>query len=246
MITLKTALAMVHRTQRAAGGPLAVIMAGHNGAGKSTMWNNYVSPQFKIPLINADRMMMSTLPEPDDHDRIPRWASKLRDTDENWMRVAQKGVQSFVGQAMVRHASFGVETVFSHWRDLGGGNFESKIDLIEEMQGAGYFVLLLFVGLSNAQLSIARVATRAARGGHTVSTSRLLSRFPKTQNAIRLAASVADTCIMVDNSREPRQAFTLCRVQIKANEVYDHRTQRSATATPILEWMNCVCPSNVS
>ncbi|MRW90484.1 toxin [Duganella sp. FT80W] len=186
-MTLKTALGMVRGAQRTTGGPLAVIMAGHNGSGKSTMWNTYISPQFKIPLINADRMMMSTLPEPDLDGSIPHWAKKLRDTDEDWMRVAQKGVQSFVGQALVRHASFGVETVFSHWRDLGGGQFESKIDLIEEMQAAGYFVLLVFVGLSNAPLSIARVATRAARGGHTVSTSRLLSRFPKTQNAIRLA-----------------------------------------------------------
>ncbi|RZT09792.1 hypothetical protein SAMN05216319_1765 [Duganella sp. CF402] len=175
------------------------------------MWNTYVAPQFKIPLINADRMMMSILPETDQAGMIPRWATKLRDFDENWMKVAQKGVQSFVGQALIRKASFGVETVFSHWRDLGGGMVESKIDLIEEMQAAGYFVLLVFVGLSNAPLSIARVATRAARGGHSVSTSKLLSR-------------------------------TLCRVQIKEDEVYDRRDQRGTMPAPIAEWMNRVSP----
>jgi predicted ABC-type ATPase len=111
------------------------------------------------------------------------------------------------------------------------------------MQAAGYFVLLVFVGLSNAPLSIARVTTRAARGGHTVSTSRLLSRFPKTQNAIRLATPLADTTIMVDNSREPRHAFTLCRVQIKSDEIYHQRNQPGAVGAPILEWMERVSPA---
>jgi predicted ABC-type ATPase len=245
MITLKTALAAARSEQLSARQPMAVIMAGHNGSGKSTMWHTHVSPQFKIPLINADRMMLSVLPEPDSNSQLPRWATKLRDTDQNWMKVAQQGVQSFVAHALTRHASFGMETVFSHWRDLGDGKFESKIDLIEQLQSAGYFVLLIFVGLSNPPLSIARVATRAAHGGHTVSTSRLLSRFRRTQNAIRLAASVADTTIMVDNSREPQQAFTLCRVQIKSDEIYDRRNQRSAVAASILEWMDRVTPRNI-
>lgn len=138
-------------------------------------------------------------------------------------KVAQQGVQSFVAHALTRHASFGMETVFSHWRDLGGGKFESKIDLIEQLRSAGYFVLLIFVGRSNPPLFIASAATRAAHGGHTVSTSRLLSRFPKTQTATCLATSVADTTIMVDNIREPQQAFTLCRVSIKADEIYNRR-----------------------
>jgi predicted ABC-type ATPase len=112
MMTPKTALAMVHSSQRAAGGPLAVIMAGHNGSVKSTMWHAHIAPQFKIPLINADRIMMSVLPEPDAMGKLPRWASKLRDTDINWMHVAQRGVQSFVIHAMNRQASFGMETVF--------------------------------------------------------------------------------------------------------------------------------------
>jgi predicted ABC-type ATPase len=110
------------------------------------------------------------------------------------------------------------------------------------MQAAGYFVLLAFVGLSNAPLSIARVATRAARGGHSVSTSKLLSRFSKTQKAIRFAAGVANTTIMVDNSREPRQAFTLCRVQIGADEIYDRRNERGSLPAPVAEWMNKVSP----
>ncbi|MTV36824.1 hypothetical protein [Duganella radicis] len=47
---------------------------------------------------------------------------------------------------------------------------------------------------------------------------------------------------MVDNSREPQQAFTLCRVQIKKDEVYDRRNQRGVMPAPIAEWMNRVSP----
>lgn len=39
--------------------PLAVIVAGHNGSGKSTMWYDYLVDEIHLPLLNADRMMMS-------------------------------------------------------------------------------------------------------------------------------------------------------------------------------------------
>lgn len=182
------------------------------------------------------------LPEQGEDGFLPKWAAQLRDADTDWTKVAQNGVMAFVAQAMIRQVSFAVETVFSHWKDLGGGKAESKIDLIEAMQHAGYFVLLIFVGLSNAQLSMARVATRAAQGGHTVDSLKLASRFPKTQKAIELAASVADATIMVDNSREAAKAFTVCRVQIGGDEVYDRRNARTPVPTPILEWLSLVSP----
>jgi predicted ABC-type ATPase len=187
-------------------------------------------------------MMLSILPEHGKDGLLPKWASQLRDSDEDWMKVAQKGVEAFVAQAMIRQVPFAMETVFSHWKDLGGGKFESKINLIEQMQTAGYFVLLIFVGLSNAQLSMARVTTRAAQGGHPVKPSKLKTRFPKTQKAIKLAASVANAAIMADNSREATKAFTVCRVQIGTEEVYDRRNARTPVPAPILEWMSVVSP----
>ena len=177
MTTIAEAVAEVRREQRRSKKPLAVILAGHNGSGKSTMWLNHLSSDFRIPLVNADRMMMSVLPEPDRASRLPKWAQELRDTNKSWMTVAQKGVEAFVAQAMSHGVPFAMETVFSHWRDVGDGKFESKIDLIRQMQDAGYFVLLLFVGLSNVQLSIARVSTRVAQGGHAVDVRRLLERW---------------------------------------------------------------------
>jgi predicted ABC-type ATPase len=242
MLTLPEAVEAVQRDQEKSQKPLAVILAGHNGAGKSTLWYKHLSDTFQIPLVNADRMMLSILPELSDKRPLPEWATNIRDRDESWMVVAQKGVEAFVAQAMAKKVPFAMETVFSHWRVLGQGKVESKIDLIREMQRAGYYVLLFFVGLSNDQLSIARVCTRVAMGGHAVATEKLQARFPRTQKAIEKAKNIADAAILVDNSRQPAFAFTICRVQIRDRVLYDCRRQRGRRPQPILEWLKIVCP----
>lgn len=242
MSTVREAVDQVLQTQIASGRPLAIVLAGHNGSGKSTMWRKLLAPALKMPLINADRMMLSILPEPA-NGRLPGWAAALRDENQDWMRVAQKGVEAFVAQAMGHGVPFAMETVFSHWRDLGDGRIESKIDRIREMQDAGYFVLLIFVGLSDAQLSIGRVLTRATEGGHNVEVQKLVDRFPRTQQAIAAAAAVADAAVLTDNSREPAQAFTVCRIQIGEEEIFDIRADdEGEPPSSIRAWLEIVSP----
>jgi predicted ABC-type ATPase len=241
MTTLPAAVEQILAAQIQSGKPLAIVVAGHNGSGKSTMWTRRLAPALQIPLINADRMMMSILPEPVE-GRLPAWAAALRDQNESWMSVSQKGVDAFVVQAMAAGVPFAMETVFSHWQPRAGGGHESKIDRILEMQAAGYFVLLLFVGLSDTQLSMGRVATRIARGGHAVPPERLEARYPRTQAAIRAALPVADAAILTDNSREEDQAFTVCRIQMRDAEVFDLRRGAAAVPAEILAWLDVVCP----
>lgn len=245
MPKLSDAVDEVRAAQKASRKPLAVVLAGHNGSGKSTLWYERLAPHLRIPLINADRMMLSILPEPDRDllpHRLPTWAQDLRDTDTSWMQVAQQGVQAFVAHAMTAGVPFAMETVFSHWVSNGDGTFASKIDRIKEMQAAGYFVLLVFVGLSSSGLSIARVDTRVKSGGHAVPLAKLVSRFPKTQAAIRQAAAVADATILTDNSRELKDAFYVCRVQLQSSEVYDRRRARVPTPPAIRAWLDVVSP----
>jgi predicted ABC-type ATPase len=243
MITLTSAVEAIQTAQKRSKKPLAVVLAGHNGSGKTTLWYKHLANQFQIPLINADRIMMSILPEVAKSQPLPQWASYLRDKDPSWMKTAQKGVEAFVAQAMAFKVPFAMETVFSHWKSIGDGNVESKIDLIKQMQNNGYYVLLLFVGLSNIQLSIARVETRVALGGHDVDVKKLVSRFPRTQKAIKEAVSIADAAILTDNSRKTRAAFTICRIQMGAEEIYDIRKAAKKKQPVILEWLNIISPS---
>ncbi|MEO7207165.1 MAG: hypothetical protein ABI145_10325 [Steroidobacteraceae bacterium] len=73
--------------------------------------------------------------------------------------------------------------------------------IIKMLQVAGYFVVLLFVGLSSAQLSVLRVETRKEQGGHGVPLNKLNTRFPRTQRAVGFAAPMADMTLMFDRIR---------------------------------------------
>lgn len=241
MNVLSTAVAAVLDAQVASGKPLAIIVAGHNGSGKSTMWYRHLAPALQAPLINADRMMLSILPEADTKGRLPVWAQTLRDTDRAWMAVARESVDSFVVNAMKAGVPFAYETVFSHWQVRVDGTVESKIDRIHQLQAAGYYVLLFFVGLTNVNLSIGRVLTRHAKGGHTVPQDRLLTRFPKTQKAVSAALLVADASIIVDNSTDESKAFTVARVQEGESLLFDIRSADSPPSR-ITEWLSKVAP----
>lgn len=245
MPAIASALDAVLEQQRESGRPLAVVLAGHNGSGKSTFWYRRLAPKLRIPLVNADRMMLSILPDVVAGAKLPKWATELRDTNPSWMQVAQNGVLAFVTHAMAKKVPFAMETVFSYWIENPDGTVESKIGLIQEMQDAGYFVLLVFVGLMSPSLSVARVQTRIAQGGHSVPVTKLHSRFPKTQRAIGVAAPIADATIMVDNSRTLKQAFTVCRIQLQGDVQYDRRRLRGKTPLEIARWMDVVCPLGI-
>lgn len=242
MTQLSRAVEQILDAQKRTKKPLAIILAGHNGSGKSTMWRKSLSGQLQIPLLNADRMMLSILPEADSSGALVDWAQALRDTDLGWMQVAQSGVKAFAAHAMAAKVPFAMETVFSHWDVQEDGTVKSKIDLITDLQHAGYFVLLFFVGLANVDLSILRVMSRVADNGHDVPQEKLIARFPRTQLAIREASKVADATIFTDNSRDEKRAFTVCRVQLGEGANFDLRLGDRTIAPVILEWLDKVSP----
>ena len=57
-----SAVHAIRAEQQRSKKPLAIILAGHNGSGKTTFWYGVLADILQIPLINADRMMLSVLP----------------------------------------------------------------------------------------------------------------------------------------------------------------------------------------
>jgi predicted ABC-type ATPase len=204
--------------------PAAFVLAGHNGSGKSTLWYERLADDLKIPLVNADRLTTSILPDPiGTPARLPAWAQKLRDNDDRWQRLSQSGVRLFRSLIMRERIPFAFETVFSYWQQQADGTYLSKIDDIRELQRAGYAVVLIFVGLTSVQLSVLRVQNRQRTGGHGVPRDKLVDRFPRTQAAVGQASLVADLTLMVDNSRDITKAFTFVRAQRKRVVLFDIR-----------------------
>lgn len=113
--------------------PVAFIVAGHNGSGKSTLWYQRLANHVQIPLVNADRLTLSILP-PTSSGRLSGWAQRLRDHDVRWQWLAQQGVQLFTGLIMAQKMPFAFETVFSFLRRRPNGSYESKADIILELQ----------------------------------------------------------------------------------------------------------------
>lgn len=206
------------------------------------MWYKHLVDRLRVPLINADRMMLSILPEPLTSGQLPVWAQELRDTSEAWMYVSQQGVTGFTSAAMGRRIPFAIETVFSHWSTNPDGSISSKIDLVKDLQSKGYFVLLVFVGLSSTALSIGRVKTRQNQGGHAVPYEKLLERFPRTQQAIKAALAVADASILFDNSRSQALAFTPVHIRLNNKVAYDIRSAWRQHLYPISSWLDVIAP----
>jgi predicted ABC-type ATPase len=162
--------------------PVLVFLAGPNGAGKSTFFRDYLQ-ELNLPFINADEMARrlresSMFPKPEDVDRIAfEMTEKLR-------------LSLLAGRQ-----SFCTETVFS---DPQG----AKLDFLKQARASGYWVCLVFIGLSDPHLSRARVMQRVAGGGHDVPDDKLLQRFPRTLTNLRSAISAVDEAYLFDNSSD--------------------------------------------
>ena len=150
------------------------VLAGGNGAGKSTFYKLYLA-KYGIKFVNAD------LIAEDIDSENPEGLSYHAAT------VAAKIREDLILQGV----SFCFETVFSH---------ESKIDFLAQAKANGYKIILIFIHLLDSSLNEARVKQRVSEGGHSVPTEKIHSRIPRTLKHIKTALSIVDEVRILDNS----------------------------------------------
>ena len=165
-----------------------MVIAGHNGAGKSTCYRKYLR-----------ELLEQTLEEHIDPDAIEReiradWLGpQLTDKDFSQMASQEAGLRR--NTYLDNEVSFSMETVLS---DPVG----DKLRFIEDAIRRGYFVVLLGVGLDSPQKSAERVAARVARGGHNVPPEKIEQRYPRVVDNLRVAVRIASLAVIVDNSED--------------------------------------------
>ena len=150
------------------------VLAGGNGAGKSTFYNLYLAG-YGIKFVNADLIaedLISKNPE-----RVSYQAATL----------AAKIREDLISQGV----SFCFETVFSH---------ESKIDFLAKAKANGYTIILIYIHLFDSSLNEARVKQRVSEGGHRVPIEKIHSRIPRTMRLIKTALPLVDEARFLDNS----------------------------------------------
>lgn len=164
------------------------VLAGGNGAGKSTFYRTSLLAKQGVLFLNADLIAKSIN------------ADNPETVSYNAASVAQKIREEFLTQGI----SFCFETVFSH---------PSKIDFIAKAKALGYYVVLIYIHLENSSLNQARVSQRVSEGGHNVPWEKIESRLPRTIKNVTIAIPLADEVRLLDNSsrQHPFRQIALVR-----------------------------------
>jgi len=159
--------------------PQLWVFAGPNGAGKSTLTDRYVGDRLSI--INPDVVALTLDP-----------ASRGQAVALRAGRIVLQQQEDFLAQ----HKNFGRETTLT-------GNDVPK--LMRRASGAGYKVNLVYVGLDDVKLSLRRVATRVADGGHDIARDDILRRYDRSMANLMQIIPLVDRVYVFDNSERRRR-----------------------------------------
>jgi predicted ABC-type ATPase len=163
-----------------ADGPGIYVLAGTNGAGKSSIagamfrqaGGEYFNPDEAARLIRA---------------RDPG-LSQAQANGAAW----RQGVR-LLERAIAERRTFAFETT------LGGRTITASL---ERALSAGLEVRVWYIGLSSPELHMARVRARVARGGHDIPEARIRARYDSGRlNLIRLLPRLTELRVY-DNSAE--------------------------------------------
>lgn len=78
----------------------------------------------------------------------------------------------------------------------------SKLDEVKKAKKLGYKTYLYFICLDSPLLNISRVENRVSKGGHSVNTQKIVSRYSSTLNNLLSALRLFDKSFLFDNSKE--------------------------------------------
>ena len=151
------------------------LLAGGNGAGKSTFYHTRLAP-LGFPLVNADLIARELFPE----------APELHSYE------AMQIVEEIRENLLIEGRSFCFETVFSH---------PSKVDFVGKAKALGYEVILVMIHLGSTSLNKARVVQRVEEGGHDVPDEKIETRIPRLLRLIKSVIPLCDHVTLLDNSR---------------------------------------------
>src|SRR4051812_40617686 len=160
-----------------ADSPTVIILAGVNGAGKTTAARTLLAEALRVlTFVNADVI-----------------AQGLAGFDPDSAALkAGKVMLEQLRELAARRENFAFETT------LSGRSYAAWL---EQLRAAGYRAHLVYFWLESAELAVARVAERVKMGGHRVPEGTIRTRYGKSiRNFFRLYMPLADSWRVYDNS----------------------------------------------
>ena len=163
--------------------PVLHLLAGPDGAGKSSYVHDVLAPVTHLPFINADVIAAE------------RWPDTQLEHAYEAARIAERLRREFIAEKR----SFISETVFSH---------PSKVQLVTDAADAGFLVTLHIV-MVPVDLTVQRVRERVRRGGHAVPEHKIRERYERLWEHVAETIGTVDSANLYDNSSAGRP-FHLC------------------------------------
>ena len=171
--------------------PDIFIIAGCNGAGKTTAAYNLLPDVFKtVEFVNADE--------------IARGISPFNPSGVAFQ--AGRIMLERLAQLIQDSQSFSFETTISGL---------IYIDFIKKAKKKGYGITFFFVYLNSVNLAKERVAIRVSKGGHSIPHDVIERRYYKGLHNFSLFAQEADDWYVYDNSGS---GYELVAKNIDGNE----------------------------
>jgi len=165
--------------------PVLTLIAGPNGSGKSTL-TEWVDLEDRGILLDADataRMMNPSNPQ-------------------GAAIAAGKEILKRIDGCLGRNESLAVETTL--WS-------RASLALMDRARALGYEIHLTFVALDSPERCIARIRTRALRGGHFIPDADVRRRYKRSIANLPEALRAADIAKVYDNSGDEHRLVLTVR-----------------------------------
>lgn len=154
-----------------------IIFAGVNGAGKSSIYNEFKKEDNLGIRINADEIQVQ-------QDKSLIEASKI--------------AVKLLNDLLVGNETFHQETTFAGKKVLKS---------LHQAKNNGFYIKLYYIGLENKDLAVQRVADRVKKGGHDVPKNLIESRYDSSLENLKIAMNLVDEIEIYDNSNENRLIY---------------------------------------
>ena len=192
--------------------PTITVLAGTNGAGKSSIGGAALQAA-GAPFYNPDvatRDLIAANP-----------GMTLEEANGEAWRIGKERLEEAIAQ---RH-SFNFETT------LGGATIAS---LLTQAHEAGLRVRMWYCWLESVELNIARVQARVGRGGHDIPEAKIRERFDASRANLCKILSSLDELMMYDNSAEAAPYSGLSPAPVLLLQYRDGKILQLASVMP--EW----------
>ena len=157
--------------------PVFTVIAGANGSGKSTLTSGSPDDFSQFPVLDPDAI-----------------ANTIRSSDLHAVALtAGRRVLERMESYIEAKKSFAVETT------LSGKNYLRTMAVAHQR---GFQVVLVYIGTTNVEINLARIAARVLVGGHDVPETDVRRRYARSFHHLPSASTLADAVILFDNSTE--------------------------------------------